>query len=201
MSDPSIVLSATPGTDIWRKPPALNVFNAPCLAEKTVHSSVFSSARVTVSAAWTVLYDQGGLFVRFPLKDGQTSDQRFWMKTGIEWYNDRANLSTVTAREWADWSLIPLDHWSNTVTVEIEREAIDAEKGAGSSLWVYLVKKTGDKEERVAVRECTWAFETEGDIEIGVYAARPTDPADHTPKNLEVELKGFSVECKDIREC
>jgi len=177
-------LSASAPTDYWRKPPALDVSSAP-KDLKTVSSSQFHRARVTVSAPWTRLYDQGGLLVFFPNKSG---GKQFWLKTGIEYYNGQANLSTVSAREWADWSLLPLE--SDTVTVEIEREHVDREAGTGSSLWVYLV----EGEKRTAVREVTWAFEEEGDVQVGVYAARPTKSDNETGEAIRVSFSNFSTE-------
>ena len=130
------------------------------------------------------LYDQGGLFVEFPPRDdqhhhsqgeGQGEYKRFWLKTGIEFYNDIPNLSTVSAQAWADWSLLPLPASETKITIQLEREEINATKRTGSSLWVYKVDKSPDgKEIKTALREVTWAFEKEGPINVGVYAARPT---------------------------
>ncbi|KLO06846.1 hypothetical protein SCHPADRAFT_909993 [Schizopora paradoxa] len=178
----SIKLEASSPTDIWRKPPGLEVNNAPSLLHE-IHSSKFHKASVTVNAAWTRLYDQGGILLQLPTKAG---DKQRWIKTGIEFYNDRANLSTVAARDWADWSLLPLS--SKSVAIEVEREPIDAANGKGSSIWVYMV----DGEKKVAVREVTWAFEIEGDMKVGLYAARPTGPHDET--KLQVQFDNFEYE-------
>jgi len=178
-------LKAAAPTDIWRKPPSLDVANAPT---QIWHfpSETFRRARVTVTAAWSRLYDQGGIYVAFTTLPGKGTSEgkRCWLKTGIEFYNDQANLSTVAAREWADWSLLPLP--SNSVTIEIEREA----GGTGPSLWVYLV----DGEKRTAVREVTWAFELEGDIDVGVYAARPTEVDGEDGEQLVVTFDNFEIE-------
>lgn len=178
-------LTAKAPTDYWRKPPSLDVGNAPTYL-KELHSTEFQRARVTISADWVRLYDQGGIFVEFP---GSAGDKRFWLKSGIEYYNDRPNLSTVAAREWADWSLLPLKE--KKVTVEIEREGRDPAKGSGSSLWVYLVEVVDGKEVRTAVREVTWAFETEGTLKVGLYAARPTE--EDGSQELVVKFEEFHV--------
>lgn len=184
----NLQLKTAAPTDFWRKPPGLNVATAPTHL-RTYSSKEFRRARVTISAQWTRLYDQGGLFVYLPATAGSTDDsERFWIKSGIEYYNDRVNLSTVAAREWADWSLLPLEE--SSVTIEIEREQVNPEKGKGSSLWVYLVE--GD--ERTAVREITWAFETEGEISVGVYAARPTTSDAEDGEELAVSFEDLLVE-------
>jgi regulation of enolase protein 1 (concanavalin A-like superfamily) len=51
-------------TDLWRKPPKVETCNAPSLV-KTIQIEDFKRARVTVSADWTRLYDQGGLVLYF----------------------------------------------------------------------------------------------------------------------------------------
>lgn len=116
-----------------------------------------------------------------------------WVKTGIEFHDERPNLSTVAAREAADWSLVPLTNTS--VTVEIERENVDGV--LGSSLWVYLYE--GGK--RTGVREVTWVWDglvkDEDVVQVGVYTARPTaDPKDKDGvlkahfNDLTIEISG-----------
>ena len=167
-----LTLTTKAPTDIWRKPPSLDVLNA-ATSLKTIKLSKFKSAVVTVSATWERLYDQGGLFVLFPQYSGT---KQFWLKTGIEFYNGSAQLSVVSAREWADWSLFELAPGTKEVTVRIERE-INKDQTLGSSLMVYFVPADVDGQStRKMVREVTWAFEKEeGDLQIGVYAARPTE--------------------------
>ena len=178
-------LKAAAPTDFWRKPPNLDAATAPTHL-RTLSSKDFHGARVTVSADWTRLYDQGGFFLYLPSTVGDA--KRCWVKVGIEFYSDRPNLSTVAAREWADWSLLPLD--DKSVTIEIKREEVNLEKGKGSSLWVYLV----EGEKHTAVREVTWAFETEGEIAVGLYAARPTVIDGETGEELVVNFENFEVE-------
>jgi regulation of enolase protein 1 (concanavalin A-like superfamily) len=136
-----------------------------------------------VSAEWARLYDQGGLYVGFPqfFDDGK---KQAWLKTGIEFYENIPNLSTVSAREWADWSLVPLQESQKKITIELERK-----NSNDPSLWVYLV---AEGEKRVGVREVTWAFEAEGELQIGVYAARPTEN-DIGGESLEVTFENFNV--------
>ena len=184
MSDPKLhlTLSAKAPTDIWRKPPSIDVFNAEMSLE-TIKLSKFKSAEVTVSADWERLYDQGGLLVVFPQYSGQ---KQFWLKTGIEFYNGSAQLSVVSAREWADWSLFELPPNTQTVSIRIERE-INKDQKPDSSLMVYFLSQNADGSvERKMVREVTWAFESEeGDLRVGVYAARPTE-TDSPNKTLSV---------------
>ncbi|KAI0476877.1 hypothetical protein F4859DRAFT_66057 [Xylaria cf. heliscus] len=61
MSASTFTLQANPGTDIWRKPPSTNVWNAPISRTSSGLLKKFRSARVTFWAPWTERYDQAGL--------------------------------------------------------------------------------------------------------------------------------------------
>jgi regulation of enolase protein 1 (concanavalin A-like superfamily) len=184
----SFTLTAPPttATDIWRKPgpPAIKTFNAP-LIYKSIRLSTFQRARVTVSAAWSRLYDQGGLV--FILRDGKDSgsadEDLKWIKTGIEFYQGEAYVSTVVADRWADWSLVQAGiRDGKAVTLELERD------GKEGTLWIYVV----DGEKRIPVREVTWILSeaAETEVWIGVYTATPNADG----KALEVQFSGWELE-------
>jgi len=153
-------VSASSNTDIWLKPPSTDSFNAPILY-RTCPLKSFRKARVAIQANWQKQYDQGGLVLVVKKSDGS----RQWIKTGIEWYDETANISTVAADRWADWSLLPLPSGGQAATVEMERAADD-------SLWIYLIEGV----KRTPIREVTWVFENEdAECWIGAYAARPAE--------------------------
>lgn len=146
-------LHAHSGTDLWRKPatptkPPVESDNAPSYLTN-IPASSFRAAQVTVNAQWTRLYDQGGLIFYFP----SSANKSAWLKTGIELYNNRANLSTVATPGSAtsDWGLVPLQQGASKVTIRVEREEEDGK--FGPSLWVYMIQEDGEK---LAVREVTW---------------------------------------------
>lgn len=179
-------LKTTAPTDLWRKPPSLDVSNAPTYTAG-VKLGEFRRARVTVSAQWTRQYDQGGLVLLLPSKDKAPPR---WVKTGIEFYNDRTNLSTVAADRAADWSLVPLR--ASNVVVEIEREEKAGVLGPG--LWVYFY----DEGKRHAVREITWVFDgsvaDEEEVRVGAYVARPTADKNDEDGLLVVEFQDLVIE-------
>jgi regulation of enolase protein 1 (concanavalin A-like superfamily) len=185
-------LRATAPTDIWRKPPNLDVFNAP-IVSKSIPISSFKSVRVSASGEWSTLYDQGGLVLVLPAKKSGT--QKRWVKTGIEFYNNKPRMSVVAADEWADWSLLPLsaeDERAGKMTVVMEREL---EGGVWNSvLRVSLVDEKGNK---MPIREVTWAFhdldETD-EMVVGVYAAKPTKD---DREELLVSFEGFEIEYRE----
>lgn len=168
-------VTASPNTDIWLKPPE-DRFNAPIL-HQTCPLKSFQKARVAVSANWKIQYDQGGLVLVINKSDGI----RQWVKTGVELFDGRANVSTVAANRGADWSLLPMPSGGAAATVEMARE-----KG---SLWIYLIE--GIK--RTPIREVTWAFENEDDKTecwIGVFAAKPSKVGG----NLDVKFVHLVIE-------
>lgn len=190
-------IRAPPGTDLWRKPPAVDIDNSPTLLiNAPIDLHRFHTARVTISADWNTLYDQGGLALFIP-----DEDTKKFLKTGVEFAFGAPHVGTVAASRWADWSLVPTVA-QGKVTLQVERE-IDSKGERTSSLWVYLIDPiTGQKN---GIREVTWWFRH--DIEgaasdkpaqvllIGLYAARPKVPSGsgREDEELEVKFEDFQV--------
>jgi regulation of enolase protein 1 (concanavalin A-like superfamily) len=190
----SFTLKPTVPTDIWRKPgpPLITTFNAPLIYKK-IPLSRFKRASVTISAAWSTLFDQGGLIFILPGTDSSSPStigkvDTKWVKTGIEFYEGEPFVGTVACDRWADWSLVSagirdVGGGKKGAKLEIERREGDG------TLWVYVV----DGEKRVGVREITWPLNEDeaGSKEawVGVYAARPKEG-----KDLLVEFEGFELE-------
>lgn len=163
----------------------MKTFNAPIIY-KSLKLQSFQRARVTISAEWSKLYDQGGLVFILPAAGVEPTDQK-WVKTGIEFYQGKPYVSTVAADAWADWSLVSAPIHEGGVTLELERKEKD------DTLWIYVI----DGQTKVPIREVTWVL-SEPDPEvcwIGVYAARPTigGPDDET-KPLNVKFEGWELE-------
>ena len=182
----------------------MDVDNAPTqLISTPIDIHKFFSARVTVSANWNTLYDQGGLILFIP---GEKDNSTIWMKTGIEFFGGRPFVGSVVTGQWSDWALVPLgDEKEGKVTIMVERQVKEGKKM--DSLWVYVVDEvTGRKME---ARQITWWFTHDVEDQkmtpdnrsllIGVYAARPTIPAGKGRENeeLEVKLEGFEVKLFD----
>lgn len=190
----SFTLSPDPSTptDIWRKPgpPAIKTFNAPIIY-KSLNIQSFQRVRVTVTASWSKLYDQGGLVFVIPTAGIDPVDQK-WIKTGVEFYQGTPFVSTVAADSWADWSLVQTGIHDGSVTLEMERNVKD------DTLWIYII----DGERKVPVREVTWALSEPGNeiCWIGVYAATPTISVEGGPLNtsepLHVMFEGWELEVR-----
>lgn len=201
---PLFVLTASPGTDIWKKPPSHSAFSAP-IAYTSLPLSSFKRARVTVVADWKTLFDQGGLCLILPPEEA--GREKRWVKTGVEFFNGVAHVSVVACDRWADWSLHYPPLQNGKVTMEIERE-IKATNEKTCTLWIYIVEEHGgSKEKRRAVREVTWVFEDAEKEEdaagwaqmecwVGVYAAKPNsnDGDEGGEEDLEVVFEGLEVD-------
>ena len=174
---------APPKTDIWRPSLTQDDFNAPFIYT-SLKSSDFKCMSATISADWKTQFDQGGLLITWPAADRK---HRKWMKTGIEYFNGKPALSVVGCDRFSDWSLCPLPMVGMThATIEAER--------VGQTLWVYFVFN-GEKR---ALREIKWAFledrETEADMWVGTYAAKPTAEADDVGAGIDVIFRDFKLE-------
>ncbi|KAI0603560.1 hypothetical protein F4775DRAFT_588079 [Biscogniauxia sp. FL1348] len=206
---------AQPGTDIWKKPPTTNVWNASITRTATGRLSKFLSARVSFRASWTERYDQAGLLL-VPRRASSSSSASpppppppdRWVKAGVEFYEGAPQLSTVCCDRWADWSVAPLSPSSSstpgggegeTVTIEAVREGDEN----GKSVWVYRLVRdaaTGETLRRVPMREICWILADEDDddddggdywvIDVSPLVARPEKSASGP---LKVEFSEFVV--------
>lgn len=179
---PAFTLSAPPGTDVWRKPPSTDTFNASTYPEQlpTYTLEKFQRARLSFAlppANQLRQYDQAGLLLHLT-KPGVPDNQTKWVKTGIEFYYGKPYVATVGTDVWSDWSLVPDPEFPGgdarpSVTIEARRESDDL----GKSLWIYWIVKDADgkETERKPLREVTWFFaDEEWSISIGGYVCRPT---------------------------
>lgn len=71
-------------------------------------------ASVKVTGQYTDLYDQAGLMLRL--------DEQNWIKTGIEYVDERQNVSAVVTREFSDWSVCPQDHNPPSIYLRLTRQ-------------------------------------------------------------------------------
>jgi len=184
-------IHAPPKTDLWSKPPNTNIQNAPNNLFP-IDINRFHSVRVTVSAEWSTLYDQGGLLISIP--DENTTK---WVKAGFEYVSGKPYVGSVATSPWSDWALVPLKETTCKVTIQLEREVKNGKRG--ESLWVYIIdEETGEKQ---GIREITWWFRPGVSQEslIGVYAARPGIPqgTGREHDELVVKFEGFEVKLFD----
>ncbi|KAL7627140.1 hypothetical protein AAE478_003916 [Parahypoxylon ruwenzoriense] len=194
-------LEAAPGTDIWRKPPNTDVWNAPISRTSSGPLKKFQSARVTFWADWSERYDQGGLLLVPRRASSSVTPPEKWIKTGVEFYLNQPQLSTVGCDRFADWSVAPLALIPGEaapgevggVTIEVVRESDEN----GKSLWVYrlVLGADGRVVHRVPLREICWALADEDGSEEWVLDVSPlvARPEKNAPGPLKVNFESFEV--------
>ncbi|VUC22335.1 unnamed protein product, partial [Clonostachys rosea] len=190
-------ITAQSGTDIWRKAPSTDVFNAPTVPgpdNPVGPLGNFVSASLTFRVPTVVQYDQAGLLLS--LNEGNNTQAQNippkWIKTGIELYNGVPRLGTVGTDAWSDWSIAPITTNGHTdggrpwTTVSIQKQQDDL----GLSLWVYQLVG----EDKVPLREINWPFGY-GDgwtLSVDAYAAKPGEG-----KPLVADFKDFQIVWKE----
>lgn len=122
-----------------------------------------------------------------------------WLKTGVEFYQDKVYLSTVSTLTYSDWSITPPTTGDNvkSTTIEVRREVDEL----GSSLWVYelVLGDSGEVLERQPLREVTWflAEEDGWEVSVSAMAARPAKKESVVgTKELAVKFEGAEVDVR-----
>lgn len=87
---------------------------------------------VTLNGRYEHLYDQCGLMVR--------SDERCWLKAGVEFTDGAQHLSTVVTREFSDWSVAASLTPTDDLRVRVTRhgEALLVQYSVGRGEWGML---------------------------------------------------------------
>jgi regulation of enolase protein 1 (concanavalin A-like superfamily) len=76
-------------------------------------------AEVKISGDYNALYDQAGLMVRV--------DEAHWIKTGIEFIDNRQHVSAVVTREYSDWSVVALPDNPAVLWLRLQRRGATIE--------------------------------------------------------------------------
>ncbi len=95
----SLSMFVTPQSDYWRiSHYGFTVDDAPFYY--ATYGGEFE-AKVKITGAYKARFDQAGLMIRI--------DEENYIKAGIEYVDDKYNLSTVVTHKTSDWSVISLD--------------------------------------------------------------------------------------------
>ena len=134
-------MRAPPKTDCWRKTYHKGVVDtAPFHWQKVTGNF---RVQVKISGTFSECYHKAGIMVRL--------DDKNWIMTGMELYNDRLHHSTSRTIDYTDWSLAQLPH--------------NAEK---AGIW-FCFKRVG------TTYECYYSFDAVKWIltRLGHFTARP----------------------------
>jgi uncharacterized protein len=96
-----LLVTAAEGSDAWRKTNYGFIHDS----EHALVASfrLDSAMEVEFTASFSHQFDQAGIFVR-------VSPQR-WVKTGVEFADERPHVGAVVTNERSDWSLSPVPDW------------------------------------------------------------------------------------------
>lgn len=107
----SLLMSVTPQSDYWRiSHYGFTVDDAPFYY--TTYGGEFE-AKVKISGNYKARFDQMGLMLR--------TDEKNYIKAGIEFVDGKYNLSTVVTHGTSDWSVITLDKIPSAVWIKAVR--------------------------------------------------------------------------------
>lgn len=107
----SLSMSVTPQSDYWRiSHYGFTVDDAPFYY--TTYGGEFE-AKVKISGNYKARFDQMGLMLR--------TDEKNYIKAGIEFVDGKYNLSTVVTHGTSDWSVIALDKAPPAVWIKAVR--------------------------------------------------------------------------------
>lgn len=159
-----LTLTVDPNTDFWRITHYGFIRDSGPFYYQEVQGNF--EATVKVTGSYQELFHQAGLMVR--------TDNKNWIKTGIEYVDGVQNVSAVVTREVSDWSVVPRN---------------DSPK----SIWLKLLRKgdyvqiqySFDSKDYKALRLAY--FPPNVKVQIGMVAAAPGK------KNFPVVFEGFSV--------
>ena len=149
-SDKQIVVNTLPKTDFWRVTHYGFIRdNGHFYFEKVNTDFVVN---VEIRGNYKALYDQAGIMIR--------SDEKHWIKTGIEYLDGVQNLSAVVTHNYSDWSMIPLRLPPSSLRLRVERhqEAIQISYADENSNYVPF---------RLAY------FPSDRDLQVGIMCASP----------------------------
>lgn len=94
-----LFMSVTPKTDYWRTTRYGFVVDDGPFYYTTCGGEF--EVKVRISGEYKARFDQSGLMLRI--------DEKNWIKVGVEYVNEKINLSTVVTINRSDWSVIELD--------------------------------------------------------------------------------------------
>lgn len=158
----SLLVKTGDKTDFWRKTFYGFVRDDGHFLYKKVTGDF--TIKVTFAGDYQELYDQAGLMLRV--------DEKNWVKTGIEFTDNELHLSAVFTREFSDWSVMNLAHFTGDLTLRLTRH--------GSAIRIqYLAKNNRWRLIRLGY------LEMPDECQVGVMCCSP-------------QREGFTVEFKDF---
>ncbi len=111
IDDSSLSMFVTPQTDFWRETHyGFTVDDGPFY-----YCSLGGEfeMKVKITGDYRTRYDQMGLMIR--------KDEKNWIKTGVEYVDEKVKLSAVVTRKKSDWSVIELEQNPKSIWLKVVR--------------------------------------------------------------------------------
>lgn len=107
-----LTIFVTPHTDYWRLTHyGFTVDDGPFYYE-TLGGEF--EVKVKITGEYKTRFDQMGLMLRI--------DEKTWIKTGVEFVNEKINISAVVTNEKSDWSVIELPNKPSSIWLKAVRK-------------------------------------------------------------------------------
>jgi uncharacterized protein len=106
-------VTSAPKSDFWRKTHYGFIRDSGHFYYLVVDGDFVVEARI--NGQYEALYDQAGLMLRV--------DAENWIKTGIEYFEQRQHASAVVTRDFSDWSVSPLERNPPSLWLRVTRKA------------------------------------------------------------------------------
>lgn len=107
----SLSMFVTPNTDFWRKTHyGFTVDDGPYCY---LNVGGEFEANVKITGEYKSRFDQMGIMIR--------KDEKNWIKTGVEFVNEKINLSAVVTLKRSDWSVIELKENPKSIWLRVLR--------------------------------------------------------------------------------
>jgi regulation of enolase protein 1 (concanavalin A-like superfamily) len=159
-----ITIHSAPGTDFWRVT-AQNTIkeNAHFYYE---HWQGNFQAEVTISGAYTGIWDQAGLMLR--------ANAQHWIKCSGEYFDGQQHACAVVTHTFSDWSIVELPIGNRELALRITRK--------GTTIAIYYSLD----HQRYSLLRLAYLAPAE-QVEVGLYCASPEGPG------FQATYKGFQV--------
>jgi regulation of enolase protein 1 (concanavalin A-like superfamily) len=110
-SDGVLKVTADASTDFWRTTGYGYVRDTGHLYGETVAGDLDLSLRLY--GAYGAQYDQAGAMIRV--------DDRYWLKTGVEYFDGRTRFSTVVSLDYSSWAVADLPTRASELVLYLKR--------------------------------------------------------------------------------
>jgi len=111
INDSSLAMFVTPFTDFWRKTYyGFTVDDGPFYY---LNVGGEFEAKVKITGDYQTRFDQMGLMIR--------KDEKNWIKTGVEFVDEKINISAVVTLKQSDWSVLELEEKPEAIWLKVKR--------------------------------------------------------------------------------